>query len=365
MPGFSVFRDDLSLNPIENLVACPSAFENLGTDLVQLLCCYDELEGSELTQHCLALISLRLYQAPLIAASEIRALLDGRDKLVDLEQNFSNGEIYCDFSDSTDIESTHLARRCVARDLEIHRIFLRDRFYLRVLEWIGQLQDKGVQEKLTNARARSVREYFQALVELSSSEPMQMAARQKLQEFEVAVSPEDATNESNSRWREVLSEWRASNTDEITQLTQILLSSRSPGGRAPAQVEQWCWTTGGMYDSLPHRPYALLAGSVKHRSTWRYAPTDHLLKAILLGSFATGKPGTKSAVSEMRFAELLEVIENRYGIVIARPPIEMIDADTLRTAERNRAYFAHKLQLLGCFDGLSDDSHYQMVKRPR
>ena len=365
MPGFSVFKDDQTLNSIEKLVVCPNAFENLGVDLVQLLCCYDDLEGSELTQHCLALISLRLYRAPLIAANEIRALLESRDKLVISEQNFDTGEIYCDFSDSTDTASTHLARRCVARDLEVHRIFLRDRFYLRVLEWIGQLQDKGVQEKLAAARTRSVREYFQALVELSKSESMQMAARQKLQEFDVAVSPEDETNESNSRWRELLVEWRASDMDEITQLTQILLSSRSPGGRAPAQIEQWCWTTGGMYDTLPHRPYALLAGSVKHRSTWRYAPTDHFLKAILLGSFATGKPGTSSAVSEMRFAELLDVIENRYGIVIARPPIDMIDADTLRTAERNRAHFARKLQLLGCFDGLSDDSHYQMVRRPR
>jgi hypothetical protein len=68
---------------------------------------------------------------------------------------------------------------------------------------------------------------------------------------------------------------------------------------------------------------------------------------------------------EMRFSELLHVLQQRYGIIVDRPPKEFSDADSIQAAERNRSYFARKLQLLGCFDGLSDDSQYQMVRRPR
>ena len=67
----------------------------------------------------------------------------------------------------------------------------------------------------------------------------------------------------------------------------------------------------------------------------------------------------------MRFGELIEVMKLRYGICIDVPPGDLTDSVSLRTAERNRGYFAQKLQMLGCFDGLSDDSHFQMVRRPR
>lgn len=360
-----IFGSDKSPNKIEQLVISPDAFKDLGVDIINLLCCFGDLEGSELTQYSLALLSFRLYRAPLIAASDIRQIVEGSRDDGDARHMSKQVQIYCDFSDSTDPASTQLARRCVARDLEVHRVFLRDRFYLRVLDWLGSLQGDDIKEQLAVARKQSVAGYFRALTAISSNDSMVMAARLKLKEFETAVSPDDDGLESNSRWREMLKEWSSSGTDEITQLTQILLGAYSPGGRAPAQVEQWCWTTGGMYDTLPHRPFALLAGSVKHRNTWRYAPTDQLLTALLLGCFVSGKPGTNATIPEMRFGELLEVLQTRYGIVVDQPPREFEDADTLRAAERNRSHFARKLQMLGCFEGLSDDSQYQMVRRPR
>ena len=360
-----VFGTDKSLNQIENLVIAPEAFSEIGADLVRLLCCYGDLEGTELTQHCLALLSFRLYQAPLIAAQRVRQIAHSSSEDPENCHDVKAVQIYCDFSDSTDVASTQLARRCVARDLEVHRVFLRDRFYLRVLDWLAGLQSGPVQEQISTARSISIARYFEVLVRLCGSESFRMAARLKVQEFEGAVGPDDEANESNARWRELLAEWKSSGIDDVSQLTQILLSAYSPGGRAPAQAEQWCWTTGGMLDTLPHRPFALLAGSVKHRNTWRYAPTDQLLTALLLGCFVSGKPGTAATLSEMRFTELLQVMEARYGIVIDRPPGDFDDVDSMQAAERNRSHFAKKLQLLGCFDGLSDDSQYQMVRRPR
>lgn len=363
-----VFDNSKNLVPIEHLVSSPKAFRDIGSDIVYLLSCYQELESLELTQHCLGLLSFRLYTSPLIAAKEVRELIAGRRHAAAMASS-TPVEIYCDFSGGTDEASSQLARKCVARDLEIHRIFLQDRFYLRILDWLGDLQGGELRKKLVEARSIGKSNYFQALVDMRNDEAFMMAARLKLQEFQSAVSPsEDGTDGddgTNGRWRELLSEWGEQGLDEVLQLTQILLGAHIPGGRAPAQVEQWCWTTGGMLNSLPHRPYALMTGSVAHRSTWRYAPTDQLLTSLLLGCFVTGNPATGSTVSEMRLMELLNVLSNKYGILVDRPPDEFDDADSLLAAERNRAHFARKLQLLGCFEGLSDDSQYQMVQRPR
>lgn len=360
-----VFGSDRSLNSLAGIVISPEAYSDIGADLVQLLCCYEDLEGSELTQHCLALLSFRLYRAPLVAAKRVRQIVGNiSSKSVEMLDQEAV-EIYCDFSDGTDPASTQLARKCVARDLEVQRVFLRDRFHLRVLDWLGALQGGELKEIISRARSVSAASYFQTLVQLRDRESFAMAARLKIQEFESAVSPDEEGNEDNARWREHLADPSYTKEDDVSRLTRILLSAYSPGGRAPAQVEQWCWTTGGMLDTLPHRSFSLLAGSVKHRNTWRYAPTDQLLTAILLGCFVSGKPGTNSTIAEMRFSELLQVLQKRYGIIVDRPPSEFSDADSIQAAERNRSHFARKLQLLGCFDGLSDDSQYQMVRRPR
>jgi len=346
---------------IEHLVITPNAFKDLGVDIVNVLSSYEQLDGSELTQHCLALLSFRLYRSPLLAAHEIRGLVAG----VTTHEEYGDApQIYCDFSDGRDEGSVELSKRCVSRDLEIHRVFFRDRIHLRVLDWLGKLLDAETQMELSQARARGVNAYYRKLVELRPTEELKIAARFLLGQFKTAVSASEDDEESNSKWRELLEQWRAEGADEVSQLMRVMLTAARPGGRAPAQMEQWCWTTGGMLNELPHRPYALLAGSVKHRTTWRYAPTDQLLTALLLGCFVPERPEAE-ARSAMRFSELLELLRTRYGITVDQPPTEFVDADTSRAAERNRSHFARKLQLIGCLEGLSDDSQFQMVTRPR
>lgn len=346
---------------IERLVITPNAFKDLGVDIVNVLSSYEQLDGSELTQHCLALLSFRLYRSPLLAAHEIRGLVAG---VTTHDEYGDPPQMYCDFSDGRDEGSVELSKRCVSRDLEIHRVFFRDRIHLRVLEWLGKLLDAETQMELSQARALGINAYYRKLVELRPTEELKIAARFLLGQFKTAVSASEDDEESNSKWRELLEEWRAEGADEISQLTRVMLTAARPGGRAPAQMEQWCWTTGGMLNQLPHRPYALLAGSVKHRTTWRYAPTDQLLTALLLGCFVLERPEAE-ARSAMRFSELLELLRTRYGITVDQPPTEFVDADTSRAAERNRSHFARKLQLIGCLEGLSDDSQFQMVTRPR
>ena len=70
-------------------------------------------------------------------------------------------------------------------------------------------------------------------------------------------------------------------------------------------------------------------------------------------------------VTELRLTEVIQRFEDRFGILIDRPPSDFVNTDTQRIASLNKQAFVKKLQLFGCFEGLSDDPEYQLVKRPR
>lgn len=67
----------------------------------------------------------------------------------------------------------------------------------------------------------------------------------------------------------------------------------------------------------------------------------------------------------MPAAKLLNRLQKRFGILVDRPPSDFESATTRAAASENRSAFLRQLQLLGCFDGLSDDLSAQMVRRPR
>ena len=77
----------------------------------------------------------------------------------------------------------------------------------------------------------------------------------------------------------------------IDQLTTLLFEGLFAKG-LQNQV-RWFWSTGGIT-----KPYGLIAGTLKARRSWRYAPTDDLMQALLLVCF------TASQGSRIREAEL-------------------------------------------------------------
>lgn len=337
----------------------------MGEDAVGVLAAYKHLDSSELMQHLLGLISVRLYEAPLLAARTIRRMFEGSRVEHEDPPVARDLEIYCDFSDGTDSQSVELARRCVSRDLEILRIFLHDRLQLRVMGWVADLLPQETKKKINDLKTRSARSYYETLLGLAETDEFVSRAQLRVSHFRDAVVDEQLDADVRAIWINLLDNWEEEAIDPVHQLRMILENARYPGGRAPAQQEQWMWTTGGLNNVPPHRPYALLAGSVKHRSTWRYSPTDQLLVSLLLSCFLRERVTAGALIGELRFNELIDVLDARFGILIDRPPSDMTNSDTLLVAQRNKANFAKKLRLLGCFEGLSDDSEYQMVRRPR
>jgi hypothetical protein len=362
-PGLRLIGPD-PVSPIEQLIALPNAFVPLGRDLFDLLSNYGQsLSHSELTQHCIGLMALRLFQAPLRVGRGLKTLeSDEVQEPSSIEKNPL--EMYCDFTNGALKGSVELAKLCVRRDIEIHHELLRNRLLLRVLAWIGELMmDDETRKRLNELRRTSIAKYYKELLGLRENEKFEQAGLLKLQQFQASLDSED--QESSDNWKQLISNLEESGFKSFEILLEILKSAYSPGTRAPAQHFQWFWTSGGLQNTPPHRSYSVLGGSVKHKSTWRYEPSDSLLMSMLMACFVDGSVDHQWVVPELRLTEVIQRFEDRFGILIDRPPSDFINADTQRIAAQNKQSFVQKLQLFGCFEGLSDDPEYQLVKRPR
>ena len=351
------------ISSIDQLVAFPNAFLPLGRDLFDLLSSYGQsLSHTELTQHCIGLMALRLFQAPLRVGRGLASLeIDDINVASSSEKNPL--EMYCDFTNGSLKGSVELAKLCVRRDIEIHHELLRLRLQVRVLSWIGELLNQETRKKLSDLRQSSIAEYFKELLKLRHDPSFEQAGLLKLQQFQNSLDAE--TEEVSENWKLLIAEWVESGLASHEILLEILRTAYNPGSRAPAQHFQWFWTSGGLLNAPPHRPYALLGGSVKHKSTWRYEPSDSLLMSMLMACFVEGEGEHQWVMTELRLTEVIQRLEDRFGVLVDRPPSDFVNADNQRIAAQNKQAFVKKLQLFGCFEGLSDDPEYQFVKRPR
>ena len=112
-----------------------------------------------------------------------------------------------------------------------------------------------------------------------------------------------------------------------------------------------------------HRGYAILAGTQGAKSTWKYAMTDSVLTSIIMLCFVEGS-GSRTSTS-LRLEVLFQRMRDRFGILVAEPPSNMRSYESYQAASSNKKAFILKLQLLGCYEGLSDDFSTQRVRRPR
>ncbi len=351
------------ISNIEQIIALPNAFLPLGKDLFDLLSNYGKsLSHTELTQHCIGLMALRLFQAPLRVARGLKNI--EFDEIADPSSNEENPlEMYCDFTNGALPGSVELAKLCVRRDIELHHDLLSSRLTIRVLSWIGDLMDSTTRNQLVELRKTSIALYYKELMKLRHTEKFEQTGLLKVQQFQASLDSEN--QETSDAWRQFITDCESAGLKSFEILTEILKSAYNPGSRAPAQHFQWFWTSGGLLNNPPHRPYAVLGGSVKHKSTWRYEPTDSLLMSMLMACFVEGTGEHQWVASELRLTDVIQRLESRFGVLIDRPPLNLVNADSQRIAALNKQAFVKKLQLFGCFEGLSDDPEYQLVTRPR
>lgn len=315
----------------------PLAINPIGHDLVDFLEYYGPaMPVSEAYLHFSALLSLRLFQLPLVSARVVRALLSGAEP----PEGNNPSELYVDFVRRRGSASDELSYQAVTRDLELLRGFFRDRLLLRSihenLDAVEPTPDLG----------DTAYERLRSLAAMRTHGDIGAELRRELRDIQRDTEDEDALT--------FIEGVRQSPVSHDERFIQVLVEALRKRG-LENQVK-WFHNSGGLA-----KPYGILSGTLRARTTWRYAPTDEALTSLLCLCFVeNGK-----TVAKLSIQQVLERLNHRFGIVIDRPPADLDSADARAGAAENLTAFTQRLKLLGCFQGLSDDFNAQFVTRPR
>lgn len=255
-------------------------------------------------------------------------------------------ELYCDFTGDLGEESDKLARRCVERDLDRVRLAFRDRMTFVIVENALTRMAQERERRQTLDRAGQLAQ----LAELRVHRSVENYAGGRIDDL-VAEPGRDSTELE----REFLERVQGGSDSELDKLLDILQYVNQ--NKATTNAVMWFRSVGGL-----EKPYGLLNGALRNRRSWRYAPSDELLTALLLAVFVR-EDGTTSRPT-MSLRDVLDTFRDRFGLLIDRPPAFLDGAEARAAATANLEAFKRRLQLLGCFDSLSDDFSVQVVRHP-
>ena len=344
---------------IEGILFEPEAFRPIGQDVVNLLHLYGgTLSAIEVTDHLAALVAIRLFQAQLRVARVLRATIEKQSmEVVGRLRSTNPVEIYSDFTNGKDPYSEDLAKRCVQRDLNYCQFLYQDRFLVQALLWaVPLLSERGV-----DFSAMTMFEKVKYLIDTRYEQDFQMAMRLIVERFRGTVGSED--NPSKDEWKAILEDLENVQKLDPEEVLSNLMQQAQRSNSGLGQQYMWFYSTGGMRTSNLHRGFAILAGTQGAKSTWKYAMTDSVLTSIILLCFVEGD-GSRTSKT-LRLEVLLQRMKDRFGILVAEPPSNMQSYESFQAASSNKRAFISKLQLLGCYEGLSDDFSSQRVRRPR
>jgi hypothetical protein len=331
--------------------AVPAATSGLADDLLDYMTAYGGLlTPSAFIDRFAALLALRLFQLPLRLARSVRHVIRTGEKSADMQdgKTINPLEIYCDFTGVRGSASDELARQGVQRDLEIMQGFMPDRLLLRSLfQAMPTLRKQG--EEITSL---PMADSLVAMLRERENPYVSAYAVVKMQSIDQDTRESPSGTEDDL---EFISAVMDSDSPAIDQLTTLLVEGVATKGLL--NQARWFWSTGGI-----KKPYGLITGAVNSRRSWRYAPSDDLMQAILLVCFTVDQGNRRRP--RIPIAELLTILRDRFGILIDQPPAALDSADNRAAAAVNLEAFKRRLRLLGCFDGLSDDFSAQYVRNP-
>jgi hypothetical protein len=241
-----------------------------------------------------------------------------------------------------------MSRRCVERDLDRIRLAFRDRMTFVVVEQALPRIMGEVERRESLSRS----ERLVQLARLRRHRRVESYAEGRIDDL---LADAETSSDASETDVEFLRRIQAADVDEVDKLLDVL--DHVNQSRAVRNAVAWYWSVGGL-----EKPYGLLQGSVRSRRSWRYAPGDELLTALLLAVFVDDDGATSRATMPLR--EVLDALEHRFGILVDRPPAFLDGAEARAAATANREAFTLRLQLLGCFDSLSDDFSVQVVRHP-
>ena len=367
-------------------VAVPGALIPLAQDLVSLFQVMeiDAEKGrpwtvSDSFSALRSVIAVRLFQLPLRLSIALRsAFSDGQAsdlwKLPESDETdeilrtpWTNPlELYCDFTDVANSVSETLARQSVARDLDLLRIFFRDRMLFRATVQSGSQTSHRHVFSGDAKTPKSRRAILDEVIRAQQDPDYHAAANWYLNAIESQLKDDDGEASDPESLR-ILREARSMYSNPIVAFSQVIVSSREQEG--VEGLIKWVKATGGLQTAGLPKGYALLRGQEGQRSTWKYRPAEEMVLNLIDMCFIDPPSSPNSPVAKARkklpLETLLARLRDRYGILVDRPPAAFDDPESRQASSQNLKAFTGFLKDAGCFQTLSDDFEGNEVSRPR
>jgi len=363
-PGIS--REKHFLSP------CPALAKELATDLLRYLFeHYKTMPVQAFTHHLLILINFELFNYTLNLGHAVYELVQNPDSLpAAMHDNpkISPPQLYLDFTESPIGYSQEMAKACVRRDIETYQQFLSSNLLLRQLDLYMEKLRHNTRYKTAVEQVLqpgiSGAEYLQGLLRLKNDSVIGLSIDAAASFDEDRIRKENTSEGEEDdpealHWLDAIVDTAEGNVERVVNL--LVESQRE---NAIQHFIQWYWGVGGMKKSQ-----GVLRGSVLSRKSWRYAPTNDLLAvfvqlAAARPSTPDNKEGKDEGVQPIHLQEFLKFLEERFGILVDRPPAPFEGAEYTAAARENLRAMLRRLRQMGIFRDLSDDFTVQRLHPP-
>ncbi|GHO82265.1 methylation-associated defense system protein MAD7 [Dictyobacter formicarum] len=347
----------------------PNAFPGLVNELAKDLLRYlfefhSKMPTQAFTYNLLALINFELFNYTLHVVHAINELVASPEVLpaaMQDDKHLSALQMYVDFTNGSTPRSLEMSKACVRRDIETYQQFLYSNLLLRQLDiYISKLRNnprRKVEVEKIIPPDSSGAQYLQGLL-LLQEDPrinVHLEAAAQLDEERIRTENMEKEEGENSESLQVLDS--IANTGE-TDLERIInLLAEAQRGDALAHFIQWFYGSGGL-----KKPHGVLRGLTTHRQTWRYAPENDLLAALV--QVATARLSGPNQLRPIKLREFLDFLKERYGILVDTPPAPFEGAEYAAAARDNLRAMLGRLRQMGIFRDLSDDFTVQRLHAP-
>ena len=352
----NVIIDGLLVNPDRLPLASPvpTATTAVGDDLINFLTSYGQRSAGEVIASMQCILAFRLFQMPIVTANVLAKLVD--DPSFEVEKGSTSEEnqleMFFDFTNGAVEGAKELARHCVERDLKSLANLFRNLVIIREVERSSRaLKHLSAELDSLKPTARLAR-----IANLKDDAQVDVAAGVYLEQISSEL---DAPGEEQNKLE--FERIRESSVSQVEALVELVVEDRER--EALNGYRKWAYSTGGLTSSGERREYALLSGTMKAPSTWRYAMTEPLLLTLIDLCFLDEK-GRPSASGSMQLSTLMLRLEKRFGVLIGKPPKDFDSPESRLAATQNLRSFVQLLKNLGYFQGLSDDFSAQHITRP-
>ncbi len=344
-------KDPNSDPVVAKLGPFPETYLKLGQDLVAFIEASRDRTSLEVTSGLEAILGFHLYCLPLLSSLAIEREFEIY-KSGDESFNAEKLDLYFDFTNDASSRSSEMANLSVARDFKRLRRLFDSMMILRETETTVLQSLKATQYQA------SVKDNYQGLVaeliKFFNDPEIHTVATVRLSMLMAEMKEEQ---------RELASRLIEDYTNPVEKVSRIVIEDRQR--EALDGMRKWAYSTGGLEPVSRETANSLLSGTKRAPTTWKYRLSDSMLTTLIQMCFIhEGNPADATRPVRMPMPMLIRKLEERYGIVIDRPPLGMNSIEDNKAAARNKAAFKDKLKMLGLFDGLSDDSNAQIVRNP-